>query len=46
MPGARVIPTHSESSIAVGDGLLGRVLDGAAGRSTASATSSARIACR
>ena len=29
MPGARVIPTHSESSVAVGDELLGRVLDGA-----------------
>src|SRR6202030_1830665 len=29
MPGARVIPTQSESSAAVGDGLLGRVLDGA-----------------
>ena len=29
MPGARVIPTHSESSAAVGDALLGRVLDGA-----------------
>jgi len=29
MPGARVIPTHSESFAAVGDELLGRVLDGA-----------------
>src|SRR3984893_9638377 len=29
MPGARVIPTQSESSAAVGDALLGRVLDGA-----------------
>jgi flagellum-specific ATP synthase len=29
MPGARVIPTHSVSSVAVGDELLGRVLDGA-----------------
>jgi flagellum-specific ATP synthase len=29
MPGARVIPTHSVSEVAVGDGLLGRVLDGA-----------------
>jgi flagellum-specific ATP synthase len=29
MPGARVIPTHSESTVAVGDELLGRVLDGA-----------------
>src|ERR1700675_72966 len=29
MPGARVIPTHSVSSMAVGDALLGRVLDGA-----------------
>src|SRR5277367_2139622 len=29
MPGARVIPTRSESSIAVGDNMLGRVLDGA-----------------
>src|ERR1700683_4985720 len=28
MPGARVIPTHSVSSMAVGDELLGRVLDG------------------
>ena len=32
MPGARVIPTRSESSVMVGDELLGRVLDGA-GRS-------------
>jgi flagellum-specific ATP synthase len=29
MPGARVIPTRSVSSVAVGDNLLGRVLDGA-----------------
>jgi len=29
MPGARVIPTRSISSVAVGDNLLGRVLDGA-----------------
>src|SRR3981189_3130472 len=29
MPGARVIPIQSESSVAVGDELLGRVLDGA-----------------
>jgi flagellum-specific ATP synthase len=29
MPGARVIPTHSESSACVGEQLLGRVLDGA-----------------
>ena len=29
MPGARVIPTHSVSSMAMGDELLGRVLDGA-----------------
>src|ERR1700728_2972097 len=29
MPGARVIPIHSVSSAAVGDELLGRVLDGA-----------------
>ena len=29
MPGARVIPTRSESSVLVGDELLGRVLDGA-----------------
>jgi flagellum-specific ATP synthase len=29
MPGARVIPTKSISSVAVGDNLLGRVLDGA-----------------
>jgi flagellum-specific ATP synthase len=29
MPGARVIPTRSEASVAVGDELLGRVLDGA-----------------
>ena len=29
MPGARVIPTRSESSVAMGDELLGRVLDGA-----------------
>lgn len=29
MPGARVIPTRSESSVLVGDALLGRVLDGA-----------------
>src|ERR1700761_9584962 len=29
MPGARVIPTHSESSVLVGEELLGRVLDGA-----------------
>ena len=29
MPGARVIPTRSVSSVAVGDELLGRVLDGA-----------------
>jgi flagellum-specific ATP synthase len=29
MPGARVIPTHSVSEVAVGDALLGRVLDGA-----------------
>src|ERR1700721_4576266 len=29
MPGARVIPIHSESSVPVGDELLGRVLDGA-----------------
>ena len=28
-PGARVIPTHSVSEVAVGDELLGRVLDGA-----------------
>jgi flagellum-specific ATP synthase len=28
MPGARVIPTHSTSEVLVGDGLLGRVLDG------------------
>src|SRR5579862_6472609 len=28
-PGARVIPTRSVSSMAVGDNLLGRVLDGA-----------------
>ena len=27
MPGARVIPTRGESSIVLGDGLLGRVLD-------------------
>src|SRR5260370_20465464 len=31
MPGARVIPTRSESSVPVGDELLGRVLDGAGG---------------
>src|SRR6202167_1704348 len=31
MPGARVIPTQSESSAAGGDELLGRVLDGAGG---------------
>src|SRR5258708_21990244 len=29
MPGARVIPTHSVSSMAMSDELLGRVLDGA-----------------
>jgi flagellum-specific ATP synthase len=29
MPGARVIPTRSVSSVSVGDNLLGRVLDGA-----------------
>jgi len=29
MPGARVIPTRSVSTVAVGDELLGRVLDGA-----------------
>jgi flagellum-specific ATP synthase len=29
MPGARVIPTDSVSAVAVGDSLLGRVLDGA-----------------
>jgi flagellum-specific ATP synthase len=29
MPGARVIPTHSDGEAAVGDELLGRVLDGA-----------------
>jgi flagellum-specific ATP synthase len=29
MPGARVIPTRSASTVAVGDELLGRVLDGA-----------------
>src|ERR1700733_10888743 len=29
MPGARVIPTKSVSSVPVGDNLLGRVLDGA-----------------
>jgi len=29
MPGARVIPTRSVSEVAVGDALLGRVLDGA-----------------
>ena len=29
MPGARVIPTHSVTEVAVGDELLGRVLDGA-----------------
>jgi flagellum-specific ATP synthase len=29
MPGARVIPTRGESAVLVGDGLLGRVLDGA-----------------
>jgi flagellum-specific ATP synthase len=29
MPGARVIPMNSVSELAVGDGLLGRVLDGA-----------------
>jgi len=29
MPGARVIPIRSESSVAMGDELLGRVLDGA-----------------
>jgi flagellum-specific ATP synthase len=29
MPGARVIPTKSISSVSVGDNLLGRVLDGA-----------------
>ncbi|NNM60942.1 MAG: flagellar protein export ATPase FliI [Steroidobacteraceae bacterium] len=29
MPGARVIPTRSVAAIPVGDGLLGRVLDGA-----------------
>ena len=29
MPGARVIPTQSVSSVSVGDNLLGRVLDGA-----------------
>src|ERR1700728_2818528 len=29
MPGARVIPTHSETSVPMGDELLGRVLDGA-----------------
>ena len=28
MPGARVIPTHSVTAVPVGDGLLGRVLDG------------------
>ncbi len=29
MPGARGIPTHTVSEVAVGDELLGRVLDGA-----------------
>src|ERR1700735_592037 len=29
MPGARVFPMNGESAVAVGDGLLGRVLDGA-----------------
>jgi flagellum-specific ATP synthase len=29
MPGARVIPTHGVTEVAVGDDLLGRVLDGA-----------------
>lgn len=29
MPGARVVPTHSDGEIAVGDAMLGRVLDGA-----------------
>ncbi len=29
MPGARVIPTRSDSQIAVGEAMLGRVLDGA-----------------
>jgi flagellum-specific ATP synthase len=29
MPGARVIPTHSVGEVAVGDALMGRVLDGA-----------------
>jgi flagellum-specific ATP synthase len=29
MPGARVIPKRGESAVLVGDGLLGRVLDGA-----------------
>ncbi len=29
MPGARVVPTRSVSSVPVGEGLLGRVLDGA-----------------
>jgi flagellum-specific ATP synthase len=29
MPGARVVPTRSDSEIAVGDAMLGRVLDGA-----------------
>ena len=28
MPGARVLPAHSSSEVHVGDGLLGRVLDG------------------
>ncbi|MDE2305175.1 MAG: flagellar protein export ATPase FliI [Gammaproteobacteria bacterium] len=30
MPGARVVPTHRVGAVPVGDGLLGRVLDGAA----------------
>src|SRR6202522_3130849 len=29
MPGARVIPTHAATAVAVGEALLGRVLDGA-----------------
>jgi flagellum-specific ATP synthase len=29
MPGARVVPTHAANRVAVGDALLGRVLDGA-----------------
>src|ERR1700691_1519312 len=31
MPGARVIPTHSQPSVAVGDELLGRAVDVAGG---------------